>query len=289
MTEREEKISHYARDVARQLNEKYPGIVTVDSVNTFLSGLFETSHSEEEMRGIIDNMVEKTVVNYKQRMAQQEEVSREVHYDLNDMFDCRITGDTLHIHVVPKSVKDEMTRLGIKKYLEVTGKKLEEAFGIIADIVSREENANINTVFAVSPLLRITAVQGLFRKYDFDTKMTTNEKFINMFKTKRVGEATISRERFLDMVADRNLGRTNVEEKNFSFELSSMFSDSSIKDGGHVQEHGEKSDSKVFVKTNQNVSSFSNSEGGYGSVLGVILVIVSISFIISALFIAILS
>ena len=70
--------------------------------------------------------------------------------------------------------------------------------------------------------------------------------------------------------------------------ISTMFNDSSKKDGIHIQEHGEKSDSKVFVKTNNPVVS-SNSESGYGSVLGVILVIVSISFIITALFIALLS
>ena len=288
MTEREERISHYTNDVVRQLNDKYPGIVTEDSVKTFLSNLFSSSHNEEEMMGIIDSMVEKTVVNYKERMALQEAVKSELHYDLNDMFDCRITGNTLHIHVVPKSVKEEMTRLGIKKYLEVTGGKLEEAFGMIADIISREEHANISSVFAVSPLLRITAVQGLFKKYDFDTKMTTNETFIKMFKTKKVGEAIISRERFLNMVADRNLGVSGREEKDTSNELSSMFNDSSKKDGVHIQEYGEKSDSKVFVKNNNPVVS-SNSESGYGSVLGVILVIVSISFIITALFIALLS
>lgn len=288
MTEREERISHYTNDVVRQLNDKYPGIVTEDSVKTFLSNLFSSSHNEEEMMGIIDSMVEKTVVNYKERMALQEAVKSELHYDLNDMFDCRITGNTLHIHVVPKSVKEEMTRLGIKKYLEVTGGKLEEAFLMIADIISREEHANISSVFAVSPLLRITAVQGLFKKYDFDTKMTTNETFIKMFKTKKVGEAIISRERFLNMVADRNLGTVASEDKDVSSELSSMFNDSSKKDGVSIQEHGGKSDSKVFVKNNNLVVS-SNSESGYGSVLGVILVIVSISFIITALFIALLS
>ena len=200
------------------------------------------------------------------------------------MFDCRITDNTLHIHVVPKSVKGEIKELGLKNFLDTSEEKLFDAFNKIADIIQLDENLGIQNIFAVSPLLKVSAVQDLFRKYNFEVGMTKNEKFMEMFGTKRVGEAIISRENFMLMLDERKNMRSIQREivNDDALELERMVSESNESKSNEQKGVAEKTDNKVYVKT------ANNSEGGYGSVVGVVLVIISVSFILSGLMLGLL-
>lgn len=278
------KIRKRANEIATNLNSKYPGIIHEDVVNLFLSDLYNSELSDVEINEKIDAAVERVVKSYTDRKNKRRDKKEERHYDLNDMFDCRITDNTLHIHVVPKSVKDEIKELGLKNFLDISEKNLFDAFNKIADIIQLDENLGIQNIFAVSPLLKVGAVQDLFRKYNFEVGMTKNEKFMKMFGTKRVGEAIISRENFILMLDERN--RNNSMEKEVinddALELERMVSESNESKSNEQEVVAEKTDNKVYVKI------ANNSEGGYGSVVGVVFVIISVSFILSGLMLGLL-
>lgn len=75
------------------------------------------------------------------------------------------------------------------------------------------------------------------------------------------------------------------KENNNNGELNEMFdSKDEVKRDDDTLD---KSSGKVLVKTND--TSISTNENGYGSVLGFVLVIISVSFILSALFIRMMS
>ena len=114
------KIRKRANEIATSLNNKYPGIIHEDVVNLFLSDLYNSELSDVEINEKIDAAIERVVKSYTDRKNKRRNKKEERQYDLNDMFDCRITDNTLHIHVVPKSVKDEIKELGLKIFLDTS-------------------------------------------------------------------------------------------------------------------------------------------------------------------------
>lgn len=278
------EIRKRAVDITSKLNEKYPGIIHEDIVNLFLTDLYDSDLSDAEIEKKIAEGINRVVSRYVGRNRRRNK-SLESHYDLNEMFDCRITNNTLHIHVVPKSVKEYIARVGLKKFIGISDERLFDAFCKISDIIQLEENLHIENVFAVSPLLKVSAVQALFRNYGFEVGMTKNIEFIEMFGTKKVGEAIIKRDKFMTMVSERKLAKMMENEVvNDELELEKMLNETEEAKEEKKQVVEEKSDNKVLVKKRE-----SSNEGGYGTVFGVVLVIISITFILSGLFIRMLS
>ena len=278
------EIRKRAVDITSNLNEKYPGIIHEDVVNLFLTDLYDSDLSDAEIEKKIDEGINRVVSRYVGRNRRRDK-SLERYYDLNEMFDCRITNNTLHIHVVPKSVKEDIARVGLKKFIGISDERLFDAFCKISDIIQLEENLHIENVFAVSPLLKVSAVQALFRNYGFEVGMTKNIEFIEMFGTKKVGEAIIKRDKFMTMVSERKLAKMMENEVvNDELELEKMLNETEEAKEEKKQVVEEKSDNKVLVKKRE-----SSNEGGYGTVFGVVLVIISITFILSGLFIRMLS
>lgn len=278
------EIRKRAVDITSNLNEKYPGIIHEDVVNLFLTDLYDSDLSDAEIEKKIDEGINRVVSRYVGRNRRRDK-SLERYYDLNEMFDCRITNNTLHIHVVPKSVKEDIARVGLKKFIGISDERLFDAFCKISDIIQLEENLHIENVFAVSPLLKVSAVQALFRNYGFEVGMTKNIEFIEMFGTKKVGEAIIKRDKFMTMVSERKLAKMMENEVvNDELELEKMLNEAEEAKEDKKQVVEEKSDNKVLVKKRE-----SSNEGGYGTVFGVILVIISITFLLSGLFIRMLS
>lgn len=278
------EIRKRAVDITSNLNEKYPGIIHEDVVNLFLTDLYDSDLSDAEIEKKIDEGINRVVSRYVGRNRRRDK-SLERYYDLNEMFDCRITNNTLHIHVVPKSVKEDIARVGLKKFIGISDERLFDAFCKISDIIQLEENLHIENVFAVSPLLKVSAVQALFRNYGFEVGMTKNIEFIEMFGTKKVGEAIIKRDKFMTMVSERKLAKMMENEVvNDELELEKMLNEAEEAKEDKKQVVEEKSDNKVLVKKRE-----SSNEGGYGTVFGVVLVIISITFILSGLFIRMLS
>lgn len=278
------EIRKRAVDITSKLNEKYPGIIHEDIVNLFLTDLYDSDLSDAEIEKKIAEGINRVVSRYVGRNRRRNK-SLERYYDLNEMFDCRITNNTLHIHVVPKSVKEYIARVGLKKFIGISDERLFDAFCKISDIIQLEENLHIENVFAVSPLLKVSAVQALFRNYGFEVGMTKNIEFIEMFGTKKVGEAIIKRDKFMTMVSERKLAKMSENEVvNDELELEKMLNETEEAKEEKKQVVEEKSDNKVLVKKRE-----SSNEGGYGTVFGVVLVIISITFILSGLFIRMLS
>ena len=278
------EIRKRAVDITSKLNEKYPGIIHEDIVNLFLTDLYDSDLSDAEIEKKIAEGINRVVSRYVGRNRRRDK-SLERYYDLNEMFDCRITNNTLHIHVVPKSVKEDIARVGLKKFIGISDERLFDAFCKISDIIQLEENLHIENVFAVSPLLKVSAVQALFRNYGFEVGMTKNIEFIEMFGTKKVGEAIIKRDKFMTMVSERKLAKMMENEVvNDELELEKMLNEAEEAKEDKKQVVEEKSDNKVLVKKRE-----SSNEGGYGTVFGVVLVIISITFILSGLFIRMLS
>lgn len=202
-------IKDYVEETIKELNEQYPGIIAIDSMNQFIKTLQISTMDKEQIIDIINTRKEEAIKNYQHASNNQNKILEEPHYDLNELFDCRIANNTLHIHVVPKTVKDAITEMGLRNYLNYSEEKLVDAFGKIGNIIIQPENANIETIFAVSPLLKSRRLQAMFQKYSFDTSMTDNPYFIEMFKTPNIGQASISRNNFLNMLEEKNINTSN--------------------------------------------------------------------------------
>lgn len=144
----------------------------------------------KEMIGIIEKRAEDK--------KNAEEMKNQPHYDLNDLFDCRVSHNTLHIHVVPKSVREEMANAGgPTKYLnDVVAPKLDDALSKVVKILDTDEK-DVTTVAAISPTLRIA--QDLFRERGFEVGETTDEKFVRMFGDSRIFMATIPKEKLIEL------------------------------------------------------------------------------------------
>lgn len=90
------------------------------------------------------------------------------------------------------------------------------------------------------------------------------------------------------MIDDRVVNSKNENNFDVDSELDSMFQNGDSKNNQNTDYNTEqKSDNKVLVKTNDNSSS--SNENGFSSVVGVVLVIISISLIMAALFIRLMN
>lgn len=156
---------------------------------------------------ITEDMV-KVIEKMKKNHDRQEQIRKEKHYDLNDLFDCRVSGNCLHIHVVPKDVRDDMKNAGgPTKYInDVVAPKLDDALKKVSNILNNEEK-DVTVIAAISPTLRLT--QNLFREKGFDVQETNDPKFTQMFDGAVVYEATIQKDKLLAKQAENK----EVEQK----------------------------------------------------------------------------
>lgn len=190
--------------------EKYLKPLDNESLTTRLDSILEQMTSEVENR-------KKEYQDKQKKIDNIPPIEEQKHYDLNDLFDCRITGNCLHIHVVPSSIKEDMmTAGGPTKYLnDVVTPKLDDALNKVVDILNNYEK-DINVIVAVSPTLRLS--QDLFRKEGFDVSQTKEEMFIKMFGDKEIYKAVISRE---DLLKRQEV----IEQNTNSNEINNMLDD----------------------------------------------------------------
>lgn len=157
---------------------------------------------------------ELAVSEYEKRY--QKEISggkrQEKHYYLNDLFDCRITNNTLHLHVVPKSVKDDINNMGVRNYFAYADEKLGDALASVYDVVLNDE-PDIKHIFAVSPLLSKQRVKNMFNKRGFDTSGKPDKRFEEMFGTDKIGQAVMSRDKFIFLETEKRKAEQNKEEQ----------------------------------------------------------------------------
>ena len=202
-----ERKKNYILISVRTIYEKYKYLFTESlealeqkALDTFMDKNLSDDQIIEEMM----NIVEERLKNDKGK--KEIPIEEQKHYDLNDLFDCRITGHCLHIHVVPKSVKKDMAAAGgPSKYLkDVVTPKLDDALAKVNEILKTSEK-EITVVMAVSPTLRLA--KNLFSERGFDVSETKEEVFKKMFGDTKIIKAVISRDKFI------SIQNKNTEEK----------------------------------------------------------------------------
>lgn len=200
---RKKTIEKYVEMLYGRFNHLFPerlDDLKKKAVDTFLN----TDLSYDDIIQKLLKAVEERDKEYRRKNEPTKVFKKEeeVHYDLNDLFDCRITNDCLHIHVVPKSVKEDMAQAGgPTKYLsDVVAPKLDDALDKVVDILNTKEQG-INTVAAISPTLRLA--QKLFVERGFDVGETTDEKFVQMFGDSRIFIATIPRDKLIKLQEEK--------------------------------------------------------------------------------------
>lgn len=151
--------------------------------------------SEEAQKKLSNSQYEK---RYQEELTFIRDISAEKHYSLNELLDCRITGNTLHIHVVPKTVKADMETKGHRDYIKYADERLDNALTAIYEIITTKEQ-NIQNIFAVSPLLNHQLIKKMFEKQGFDTTGKPDKRFEEMFGTDKIGQATIKRDKFISL------------------------------------------------------------------------------------------
>lgn len=157
----------------------------------------EWKHFQEEKN--INNIQD--LENLAQKVLRQRETTTFIA--LNDWIEYGCTGDTLHIHVIPKDIRFLMNRRG----LEDAEMSLIEALEKISELLkNHEEFKEIKQVYAVSGLIR-RPISKLFENLDFDIKSMRIDKvnaddelknFYEKFKDKKyLGRAKLSKEKLL--------------------------------------------------------------------------------------------
>ncbi len=216
----------------------------------------------------------------KEKKLQEKEIPKEEqkHYDLNDLFDCRVSNNTLHIHVVPKSVREEMANAGgPTKYLnDVVAPKLDDALDKVVEILDTDESLkDVSTVAAISPTLRLA--QNLFKERGFEVGETNEEKFVRMFGDTRIFMATIPKDKLIELqekkkneqqVQENQTVTTepvSVEKPVVNNELNEMFNTPEpVKESNKVQENDIH---KQLVK--KDTPNTSNKESGVISIFNI--------------------
>ena len=203
MDEKNEWVINYINTLVKGINEQYGDIIKEDQRNKAIFMYKDSDKTIDQIKAELDELVKELIKNYLK--GQQKVQEKEKHYNLNDFFDCRISNNTLHIHVVPKNIKDDISRLGLGEYYKYVDEKLSDALSKIPAILKEPSNKNIRSVFAVSKLLRTSNAKKIFSKYGFDTSGVPDKIFEEMFHTDRIGQAIISREKFMSIYDKNNL------------------------------------------------------------------------------------
>ena len=137
-------IREYVLNAVNKINENKPGTISDEDTERAVEYYSNLNGSLEEVIDQIDRRFEE---------FPREDKENERHYDLNDFFDCRLSHHSLHLHVVPKDIKDDIRKMG-NGFYDYVSDKLTDALDKLPEILEKPENSDVKTIMAVSPLLR---------------------------------------------------------------------------------------------------------------------------------------
>ena len=186
------------------------------SVN-YLLGLLDMMSNEElhtklEKLNINKENIEQFLTEQIERVHIHQEQS-EHFINVNKMFCYGRTGDTIHMHLIPKDLRDLKKTLGDEAFYQFFKDQLEDFLARLQDIFRND--STIKTLFAVSPIFFNPNISLAHKLLGFDEiievnpentqdKMSIEQKqyFLNMFNKKadhkkRVYYTSISREKLL--------------------------------------------------------------------------------------------
>ena len=144
-----------------------------------------------------------------EKLQTQQEQSE--HFtSVNKMFCFGRTGDTIHMHLIPKDLRGIKKQLGDDAFYQFYKSQLEDFLSRLQDIV-RNDNT-IKSLFAVSPIFFNESIALLHEELGFDRiieidlenkedgmSIDQKEHFINMFGgTKKVYYTNMAREKLLE-------------------------------------------------------------------------------------------
>ena len=144
-----------------------------------------------------------------EKLQTQQEQSE--HFtSVNKMFCFGRTGDTIHMHLIPKDLRGIKKQLGDDAFYKFYKSQLEDFLSRLQDIV-RNDNT-IKSLFAVSPIFFNESIALLHEELGFDRiikidlenkedgmSIDQKEHFINMFGgTKKVYYTNMAREKLLE-------------------------------------------------------------------------------------------
>lgn len=136
---------------------------------------------------------------------------------LNDLISYGISGNTIHIHVIPKDAKEFFNHDGLSK----ANLDIIDALDKIKTMLKNDEIKNINNIFAVSPILKIRKLQEMFRNLNFAVSETTNKYFLDKFPAaKSVYQAILTRDMIFteeweqnkEKIYEQLKGETSIEK-----------------------------------------------------------------------------
>lgn len=175
--------------------------------------------SEEDLKVILQkqNVTEQNIEQFiKNKIKEQtEQENSSIKFTpVNQMFSYGRTGNTLHMHLIPKDLRPLKNKLGDEAFYDFYKEQLEDFLSKLQSIFL--EDITIQTLFAVSPIFfnkDITAVHEILG-FDKVTEIDLNnenddmsreqkENFINMFNkdgrnTRNVYYTKMSREKLLE-------------------------------------------------------------------------------------------
>lgn len=198
-TDNESKVKIYIRIIREMTEEQWQKFLESKSIE-----------SVEQIEKIANELLERRDNNEKIK--------------LNDLISYGISGNTIHIHVVPTDLHHMLSLRGMKE-----GKQyLIDALEQIKALMKQEEYKNIDKVFAVSPIIRRPITQ-IFEDLGFSTRT------INMKDAENDDELQYFYERFKGK--GKKLGRAVLSKQQlFSEEWEQLKNSQKISKGDDSQE-----------------------------------------------------
>lgn len=183
------------------------------TVNYLLGLLDMKSDKDLETILIKYNIDEENILDFLATRIENLQIQQEQseHFtNVNKMFCFGRTGDTIHMHLIPKDLRSIKKQLGDEGFYQFYRSQLEDFLSRLQDIVKNDNT--IKTLFAVSPIFFNKNITSLHEELGFDKVieidlgnktdgMSLNQKkyFKNMFGgTKKVYYTSIEREKLLE-------------------------------------------------------------------------------------------
>lgn len=192
--------------------------------------------NEEELRVILEQskISDDNIDGFLNNLLKQQQESSEKFTNVNEYFCYGKTGNTIHMHLIPKNLRDEKERLGTEGFKEKFHDQLKDFLYQMYGVFNLPENENVTTLFAVSPIFYHEYISDIHTNLGFDTvtkidKDNKNDrmsdenkkKFLDMFKPKEVYYTQMTRKKLLE-----NYKPAKENERNHQEELNKMMKES---------------------------------------------------------------
>ena len=172
----------------------------------------EELHIKLKQLNLSENNIEQYLSSLIVKTKNQEETS-ERFVNINDWFCCGRTGDTIHLHLIPKDLRGIKKELGDEEFYNLFKKQLEDFLSRIQIMFS--EDTSVKTLFAVSPIFYNPNISSIHESLGFDKvievdlnnkndNMSIEQKqfFLNMFNkgnnNRKVYYTKMTREKLLE-------------------------------------------------------------------------------------------